>query len=44
MAVVKEAYEIGELDQYYFGKGNHYEIYKKKEFWDFSYPKTLCLI
>lgn len=29
MAVVKEAYEIGELDQYYFGKGNHYEIYKK---------------
>ena len=25
----KEGYEVGELDQYYFGKGNHYEIYKK---------------
>ncbi|XCP85639.1 1,4-alpha-glucan branching protein GlgB [Roseburia hominis] len=25
---VKE-YEIGELDQYLFGQGNHYEIYKK---------------
>ena len=22
-------YEIGELDQYLFGQGNHYEIYKK---------------
>lgn len=29
MAVKKEVYEIGELDQYYFGRGNHYEIYKK---------------
>lgn len=29
MAAVKEVYEISELDQYYFGKGNHYEIYKK---------------
>ena len=27
--VKKEAYEVGELDQYYFGQGNHYEIYKK---------------
>ena len=29
-----KAYEIGELDQYLFGQGNHYEIYKKgrKEF------------
>ena len=25
----KEVYEVGKLDQYYFGKGNHYEIYKK---------------
>lgn len=25
----KKAYEIGELDQYLFGQGNHYEIYKK---------------
>lgn len=25
----KEVNEVGELDQYYFGKGNHYEIYKK---------------
>ncbi len=24
-----EAYEVGELDQYLFGQGNHYEIYKK---------------
>ena len=24
-----KAYEIGELDQYLFGQGNHYEIYKK---------------
>ena len=22
-------YEIGELDQYLFGQGTHYEIYKK---------------
>ena len=27
--VKKKAYEIGELDQYLFGKGTHYEIYKK---------------
>lgn len=26
---IVKAYEIGELDQYYFGQGNHYEIYKK---------------
>ena len=25
----KRPYEIGELDQYLFGQGNHYEIYKK---------------
>lgn len=25
----QEFYEIGELDQYLFGQGNHYEIYKK---------------
>lgn len=25
----KKEYEIGELDQYLFGQGNHYEIYKK---------------
>ena len=25
----KKPYEIGELDQYLFGQGNHYEIYKK---------------
>lgn len=25
----KKSYEIGELDQYLFGQGNHYEIYKK---------------
>ncbi len=25
----KRPYEIGELDHYLFGKGNHYEIYKK---------------
>ena len=25
----KKAYEIGELDQYLFGQGTHYEIYKK---------------
>ena len=24
-----QPYEIGELDQYLFGQGNHYEIYKK---------------
>ena len=24
-----KAYDIGELDQYLFGQGNHYEIYKK---------------
>ena len=30
MAVKKpKPYEIGELDQYLFGQGNHYEIYKK---------------
>ena len=23
------SYEIGELDHYLFGQGNHYEIYKK---------------
>ena len=22
--------KLGELDQYYFGEGTHYEIYKKK--------------
>ena len=26
---VKMSYEIGELDQYLFGQGTHYEIYKK---------------
>lgn len=26
---ITKAYEIGELDQYLFGQGNHYEIYKK---------------
>lgn len=25
----KKSYEVGELDHYLFGKGNHYEIYKK---------------
>lgn len=25
----KKSYEVGELDQYLFGQGNHYEIYKK---------------
>ena len=25
----KKPYEIGELDQYLFGQGNHYEIYEK---------------
>ncbi len=25
----REAFEVGELDQYLFGQGNHYEIYKK---------------
>ena len=25
----KKPYEIGELDQYVFGQGNHYEIYEK---------------
>ena len=25
----KKPYEIGELDQYLFGQGTHYEIYKK---------------
>ncbi|WP_346663021.1 1,4-alpha-glucan branching protein GlgB [uncultured Merdimonas sp.] len=25
----KKPYEVGELDQYLFGQGNHYEIYKK---------------
>ena len=25
-------YELGELDQYLFGQGNHYEIYKKLGF------------
>lgn len=25
----KKSYEIGELDHYLFGQGNHYEIYKK---------------
>lgn len=24
-----QPYEIGELDQYLFGQGTHYEIYKK---------------
>ena len=24
-----QPYEIGELDHYLFGQGNHYEIYKK---------------
>lgn len=24
----KKSYEVGELDHYLFGKGNHYEIYK----------------
>lgn len=26
---MSKTYEIGELDQYLFGQGNHYEIYKK---------------
>lgn len=26
---MNKAYEVGELDQYLFGQGNHYEIYKK---------------
>ena len=26
---MSKAYEVGELDQYLFGQGNHYEIYKK---------------
>lgn len=26
---IVQPYEIGELDQYLFGQGNHYEIYKK---------------
>lgn len=25
----KNSYQIGELDHYLFGQGNHYEIYKK---------------
>lgn len=25
----KKPYEVGELDQYLFGQGNHYEIYNK---------------
>ena len=25
----QEPFEIGELDQYLFGQGNHYEIYEK---------------
>ena len=29
MGKKKKSYEIGELDQYLFGQGNHYEIYKK---------------
>ncbi len=29
MAAEKKPYEISELDQYLFGQGNHYEIYKK---------------
>ena len=29
MSVKKKPYEIGELDQYLFGQGTHYEIYKK---------------
>lgn len=26
---MSKSYEVGELDQYLFGQGNHYEIYKK---------------
>ena len=29
MKAIEHAYEIGELDHYLFGQGNHYEIYKK---------------
>ncbi|MCF2553919.1 1,4-alpha-glucan branching protein GlgB [Faecalicatena contorta] len=29
MGKKKKSYEIGELDSYLFGQGNHYEIYKK---------------
>lgn len=29
MAKRKKKYEVGELDSYLFGQGNHYEIYKK---------------
>ncbi len=29
MSTEKKSYEVGELDQYLFGQGNHYEIYKK---------------
>ena len=29
MNAMSKAYEVGELDQYLFGQGNHYEIYKK---------------
>ena len=25
----KKPYEIGDLDQYLFGQGNHYDLYKK---------------
>ncbi len=29
MSEEKKPYEVGDLDQYLFGQGNHYEIYKK---------------
>ena len=29
MGKKKKSYEVGELDEYLFGQGNHYEIYKK---------------
>ncbi len=29
MSEEKKSYEVGEFDQYLFGQGNHYEIYKK---------------
>ena len=38
-----QPYEIGELDHYLFGQGNHYEIYKKLGAHEVTAGKKGCL-
>ena len=41
----KKPYEIGELDQYLFGQGNHYEIYRSwVHIWYRTENKKVCIL